>query len=293
MGEARPIIRKAGIIIMAAVAVLGARIAWQDAAQQIARWQGSTDAACGMDYCDHALFWLAGQLSRAGDFTTLYQPARFIAYAARVMPGQLHYLPFVYPPPMLLPAAIISWSGLAASYYAAITGLTGLALWLLIRAGLAWWVIALGVISPAGLWAIYLGQFGVFGAAVLLAGLVGLPNRPWRSGALLALLCLKPQYGLLVPVVLLAGCNWAAMSAFALAVSGILGASLLCFGLPAFAAYFGSGHLAMRALLEAPFGPGYELHGISVFWMLRSFGAGLEFAYAGQIMSALLAASAT
>lgn len=278
--------------IMAAAAVLGARIAWQDAANQITRWQGKADAACGMDYCDHALFWLAGRLSRARDFTTLYQPAQFMAYAAHVMPGQVHYLPFVYPPPMLLPAAVISWGGLAASYYASMAGLTALALWLLARAGLPWLVIALGVLSPAGLWAIYLGQFGVFGAAVLLAGLAGARTRPRRSGGLLALLCLKPQYGLLVPVVLLAGRNWSALGAFAITAVGIVGAALFCFGPLAFADYFESGRLAMRALLEAPFGPGYEMHGISVFWMLRSFGAGLAPAYAGQIISAALAVGA-
>jgi hypothetical protein len=47
-----------------------------------------------------------------------------------------------------------------------------------------------------------------------------------------------------------------------------------------------------RRIADAPFGSGYQLTGISVFWMLRSFGCDVAVSYAGQIAAALLSITA-
>jgi hypothetical protein len=282
--------RRLGIAAIILIGLLAARIAAQDFTNQLQRLTGAPDPACGMNYCDAALFWIAGRLSRAGDMGAIYDATAFTRAAAQMLPAQRLYLPFVYPPPVLLPAALLSLAGLKTFYVIAISGLTGASCYLFRKAGLSWFVIALGLFSPAGLWAIYLGQFGVIGAALLLAGIARLSIRPALSGVLLSLLCLKPQYALLVPVILLASRRWRAFAYFAAGAVTLLAASLAWPGLRAWHAFTLAGRATEANLLQAPFGPGYELHGASVFWMLRSFGAGLPAAYAAQAISALLAA---
>jgi len=282
--------QRLGIAAMVLIGLLAVRIAAQDFTNQLQRLTGAPDPACGMNYCDAALFWIAGQLTRAGELGSIYDASAFARAAAQMLPAQRLYLPFVYPPPVLLPAALLSFAGLKTSYFIATAGLTGASCYLFRNAGLSWTVIALGLLSPAGLWAIYLGQFGVIGAALLLAGLSRISTHPAQSGVLLSLLCLKPQYALLLPVILLAGRQWRAIAYFAAGIVTLLAVSLVWPGLPAWHAFALAGRATETTLLQAPFGPGYEFHGVSIFWMLRSFGAGLSAAYAAQAISALLAA---
>jgi hypothetical protein len=279
------------IAAMALIGLMAAHIAWQDLADQISRLNGASDPACGMNFCDAALFWVAGRLSRAGDLVTLYNADSFTRAAALMQPGQRLYLPFVYPPPILIPASLLSIACLKTAYVVTTCSLTGASCWLFRRAGISWFVIALGLLSPAGLWAIYLGQFGVVGAAILLTGLTRLAANPAQSGALFSLLSLKPQYAILVPVILLAGRHWRAGAAFTAGIVGVLALSWIWPGPSAWHAFATAGQAGETSLLQAPFGPGYELHGASIFWMLRSVSASLPAAYAGQIFSALLAAS--
>jgi hypothetical protein len=282
--------RRLGVAIMILIGLLAARIAVQDFTNQFLRLTGAPDPACGMNYCDAALFWIAGRLSRAGDVASIYDASAFARAAAQMLPAQRHYLPFVYPPPALLPASLLSLASVKTSYVVATAGLTGASCYLFRKAGLSWAVIALALLSPAGLWAIYLGQFGVIGAALLLAGIARLSVRPARSGVLLSLLCLKPQYALLVPVILFAGRQWRALICVTACVAALIAASMVWPGVTAWHAFALAGRATETNLLQAPFGPGYEFHGASIFWMLRSFGAGLSAAYAAQAISALLAA---
>jgi hypothetical protein len=52
--------------------------------------------------------------------------------------------------------------------------------------------------------------------------------------------------------------------------------------------FSGTGGRASQ-LIEAPFGQGYQLAGVSVFWMMRSFGTGIVSAYICQAIAGLLA----
>ena len=48
------------------------------------------------------------------------------------------------------------------------------------------------------------------------------------------------------------------------------------------AVYFATGAQATEAVLRAPFALGYQQFGVSVFWMMRSFGAGVGASFAVQ-----------
>jgi hypothetical protein len=258
----------------------------------LAQGLGFADPGCTTGYCDFTMFWLAGALARHGEAAILYDHARYAAAAARMFPDKTGYWPFVYPPTVLLPAAAVSLVPLAPGYYVFSALLLAPSVWLLRRAGLAWWCIGAGLCGPAAMWNLYLGQFGLLCGALLVAGLAGMGARPLRAGFSLALLCIKPQYALLVPVAVLASRRWRVMLVGIAGLVLLLALSLV-FGTGAWAAYLGPGRAASAALLAQPFGPGYQMMGISMFWMARSLGASLGLAAATQAAATLAAALGT
>jgi hypothetical protein len=101
---------------------------------------------------------------------------------------------------------------------------------------------------------------------------------------MLALLAVKPQYALLVPVAVVAGRYWRAMAAGVAGAALLVGASLLCGGAAIWARYAGPGRAAMAALMIQGPGAGSRNMGTCVFWTVRDFGAGLAVALAAQLL---------
>ncbi len=242
---------------------------------------GFADPACTTGYCDFSMFWLAGFLVSHGQSGVLYDHAAYVAAAANILPYRSGYWPFVYPPTVLPAAWLFSLISLPAGYYLFSADSLAASVWLLRLAGRPAWGIALGLISPAAMWNLYLGQWGLLCGALLLAGLAMLKHRPMLAGVLLGCLAVKPQYALLVPVIVLAGRAWRAVPAGLLTVCTLACLSLLAGGGATWAGWFGPGRAALHALLTAPFGA-YQVMGISVLWMLRSLHAPLALAWAGQ-----------
>ncbi len=258
-------------------------------------WQhglGFADPACTTGYCDYAMFWLAGCLARHGAGGILYDHARYAAAAAEILPYRTGYWPFLYPPTILVLAGPISLVALAPGYYVFSTLCTVASVWLLRRSGIAWWCLLVGLCGPEAMWNLYLGQIGLLCGALLVAGLARLETQPARAGACFALLCLKPQYALLTPVVMLAGRHWRAVMAAAVTGVGLIALSFACHGDALWRAYAGPGRVAMAAMLAPPFADNPMDGAVSVFWMLRSCHASFAVAMAGQVLAACLAAGA-
>ena len=157
-------------------------------------------------------------------------------------------------------------------------------------AKLPWAVILAGVLSPAALLGMELGQISILGGALLVAGLLLSEDRPRLSGGLLGFLVCKPQIGVLVPVVFLAQRNWRGFGFFVLAVGALSASVTLAFGPDVWVAYLTSGHAETARILDAPFDPtSYQGWGVSVFWMFRSLNAGLAVSFAAQMVSDILA----
>src|SRR6476620_7954966 len=63
-------------------------------------------------------------------------------------------------------------------------------------------------VAPAVTVNVFLGQNGFLTAALLIGGLANLDRRPIIAGILFGILTIKPQFGLLLPVLLVLGGHW-------------------------------------------------------------------------------------
>ena len=187
---------------------------------------------------DFLVFWLAGKSALYGTAASAYDPSAHhaleVAAAGHSFTGQLpwRYSPlffFVVAPLAAIPylPAFIAW--VVASLAAFALTLSRIAS---SRAGLL-----LAVSTPAVFINAICGQNGPLTAMLIGAALLNLEVRPVASGIFLALLTYKPQFGVLFPLVLLAGGYWRVIIAAAIASGAALLASSLVFGfdtLPAF-----------------------------------------------------------
>lgn len=109
----------------------------------------------------------------------------------------LHALPLLWPFGLVpLTPAFLLWAGLGLALYGAL-------LWKLApprRQGLA---VALGLLAPASIINLYAGQNGFYCAVLFVGAAVWLRTHPARAGIALGLLTLKPQLGLIWPILLL------------------------------------------------------------------------------------------
>jgi hypothetical protein len=289
--------RRISNLVIGLVLLKGATILWASMGLQILRLhrlldQGLAmqDPGCPMAYCDFSVFWLAGRLGSAQGPAVMYDSVKFFPAAMNMLPHQIADLPFMYPPPMLPLTYLISRPGLAAGYYVFSAASVVLAVLLLRSSRIPWFAIAAGLLGPAGLWCLYLGQFGILCAALLVAGLARLEAYPATGGALLAGLFIKPQYAALVPVLLLARRHKRAIAGAAASLAILLALSLICYGADSWTEFLGPGRAEMRVWLQNPYGRNHEMMGTSMFWMARSLGAGVSFAYAMQTLTEAFAA---
>ena len=97
------------------------------------------------------------------------------------------------------------------------------------------------------------GHNGFLTAALLGFALVNLDRRPVVAGILFGLLAYKPQFGLMIPLVLLATGRWRTMLAAAATVAALALAVTLAFGLDTWRAFFDSaGFTRARARAGRP-----------------------------------------
>jgi hypothetical protein len=128
---------------------------------------------------------------------------------------------WVYPPPLLL----FTWPLGLLSYLPAYVVWTalGFALYLWVAAGSERRAdrLFLLAVAPAVVINIFTGQNGFFTAALLIGALSQLDRRPLVAGLLFGLLTLKPQMGLLMPLMLLLTGRWRVI-ATAVATTAVL-----------------------------------------------------------------------
>jgi len=155
--------------------------------------------------------------------------------------------------------------------------------------GMAEWLL-LALAFPAVLINIGHGQNGFLTAALLGGALVILDRRPLLAGILFGLLVYKPQYGLLLPVVLGVSGRWKCFAAAAITVVLLSIATTLTFGVSVWGAFLASTHFTRTVVLEAGNTGWYKIQ--SVFAWARMWGASIPLAYAMQGAATIALAAA-
>jgi hypothetical protein len=84
--------------------------------------------------------------------------------------------------------------------------------------------------SPVALLTAYVGQNGFLTAGLFGGFLYFLPRRPILSGIILGLLTYKPQFGILIPLVLFADRRWETLCSAGITAIAAVVASILLFG---------------------------------------------------------------
>jgi hypothetical protein len=186
------------------------------------RHQWILDAGGRPSVVDFLAPFAAGRMALEGHALAAYDPQlHHAAETVLVGPSFTGGLAWPYPPHFffvtaalaLLPytAAFLVWSVATLAVYAAVAAMIA-------RDRAA---AMLAIVPPFVLGGLIVGQNGFFTAALLGGALLALESRrPLLCGALLGILTIKPQFGILIPFALAAGGQWRAF--VAAAVSGLI-----------------------------------------------------------------------
>ena len=239
---------------------------------------------------DFSNVYAAGMLTWQGRPADAYDPALQHAAEKAVFGGRevpffgWHYPPFFFAVAFAVAAFPYAW---------------GLAIWL--AASLAAYLAAMRAILPRpetlliafAFPAVFVnighGQNGFLTAALLGGALHLLDRRPWLAGVLIGCLAYKPQFGVLIPIALLAGGRWHTIGAAAATVVALLAISFAMLGGGVWHAFADSMNFTQTVVLEQG-GTGWEKIQ-SVFSAVRMWGADVHTAYAVQIALALMLAA--
>ncbi len=187
---------------------------------------------------DFLVFWLAGHMALHGAAAGAYVPqilhAAEATAAGHGFPG---HLPWRYAPLFLFVAAPLSLLPYVTAFLLWVTAT------LILFAAMVWRIarspvgLLLACATPAVFINAISGQNGPLTATLIGGALLSLEEYPVASGILIALVSYKPQFGILFPLLLVAGEYWRALAAAALATLGTVAASCLVFGVGSFGAF--------------------------------------------------------
>ncbi len=239
---------------------------------------------------DFLNFWFYGQAAFAPNPGRFYDPAIYNALLEGLLgpgyPGQN----WSYPPSFLLLTAP----------FGLMPYLPALALWTAF--GVAMFVALAGrhldrrallviMLSPAAVFCLISGQTSLITAAALIGAFVWLDRRPVLAGVLIGLVTIKPQLGLMIPVMLIASRRWIVFTSASATALLLAGLTTALFGWQAWLDYIRLGLPTQNLVLfdpsvrAAPFMP-------TIFMNAHAIGASYELAMAIQLCFTLAAIGA-
>jgi alpha-1,2-mannosyltransferase len=236
---------------------------------------------------DFSNVYAAGTYALDGNADAAFDPPQQFAREQAIFGPTTQFYGWHYPPYFLFVAAALAWMpyGVALAVWQAVT--LGLYL-LMIRAIVSppaagrddyWWLL-LALAFPSVLINIGHGQNGFLTAALIGGALVVLDRRPILAGILFGLLVYKPQYGLLLPIVLAVSGRWKCFAAAAATVMLLTIATTLTFGASVWHAFLESTQFTRLVVLEQGNTGWYKIQ--SIFSWARMWGAPIALAYALQ-----------
>jgi alpha-1,2-mannosyltransferase len=141
-------------------------------------------------------------------------------------------------------------------------------------------LLLLAVASPAVFINVGHGHNGFLTATLIGLALVFLDRRPILAGVLFGLLSYKPQFGVMIPLVLIASTRWRAFTSAAATVLVLVIVTTLAFGADIWQAFADSMPFTREVVLEQGGTGWYKLQ--TVFSWVRMWGGSVHLAYAIQ-----------
>ncbi len=237
---------------------------------------------------DFTMFWIASGLILDGAAAAVFDWSGMMAAEHALVPGMSGVLGWSYPPIFMLYVAPLALAPFLLSY----------ALW--IAASFAAMAAVIRKIAPARqtIWLLLgfpatlicagHGQNGFLTAALFGGALILLNKRPVVAGVLIGLLAYKPQFGLLIPLALLAGRQWTAFAAAAVTTVVLMAGTAALFGPETWLAFWNNLAVINQKMAE---GQVPILKMTSLFATLRVLGvnAGIAYALHGALAAAVAA----
>jgi hypothetical protein len=155
--------------------------------------------------------------------------------------------------------------------------------------GLPWPAVLLGLVSPANLYCVAMGQSGLFVSAFSLLSLGLMARQPVLAGVAAGCLVIKPQFALLLPICFVAARNWRGLGAGAVTVALLWALSAVIFGVDTCRALFLRALVLQGHLMHTAWPDKFQYTMVTVFMMCRSLGAGLPLSETAQGVSSLAA----
>ncbi|HML08873.1 MAG TPA: glycosyltransferase family 87 protein [Xanthobacteraceae bacterium] len=247
-----------------------------------------TTLAVGRDFLN---FWMYGRAAWMPDPGRFYDPQVYNGALASLLgagyPGQN----WSYPPSIMFVAALFGRLPYSAALL--LWTMLGLAIFVWVvwrRAGNRALLTAM-LLAPATVFCLMSGQSSLLTAAMLLTIFSCLDRRPLLAGVLIGLLTLKPQLGLLLPVMLAASGRWRVFLLAAATALVIAGATTAVFGPRVWSDFVLNGIpvqnlvLADPERIATPFYP-------TIFMNIRGTGASYALAMTVQVCFSALAVAA-
>ncbi|MGI8525480.1 MAG: glycosyltransferase family 87 protein [Pseudolabrys sp.] len=280
--------------VLQACAILGAFFVVATAGAYLYRLDWNPDIprdgstlVIGRDFLNIWMYGVASSLPDPGQWydPRIYQRA-LASFLGDGYPGQN----WSYPPSLLLLAAPFGRLGYLPAL--ACWTLIGVAIYAVavFRRFAGWRALVAALCAPAAIFCIISGQSSLITAAMLLGIFALLDRRPLVAGVLIGLLTLKPQLGILFPVMLIASSRWRVFTAAAVIALALAALSAALFGPQAWIDFVMRGLpvqnivLADPERIATPFYP-------TLFMNLRGIGVTYQTAMAVQIVVAFGAAA--
>jgi hypothetical protein len=182
----------------------GFGVAWAWAL--FAGWLLSNGRLRSIDFC---WIWVSGNLANSSNPALVYDPVAFTAAQNTFLgTNECHFFHFSYPPTVLFFTYLLGLLPYIAAFAA----------WVVVTIVLYLVAVYAIIPRPAAVIAaltpmavpvnVLFGHNGFLTAGLIGLSLVFVERRPWLSGILFGLLTYKPQFGVLLPLALLASRNW-------------------------------------------------------------------------------------
>lgn len=238
---------------------------------------------------DFITFWGASWLALSGHAADAYDIGRIFAAEQVAVPASTSVFLWHYPPMfhlVVLPLALMPYlvaycAWCAATFAACIVAIKRLAP----RPETVWLLLAF----PGTFINLFHGQNGFLTAALFGGAALFLKERPFAAGFLLGLMVYKPQLGVLIPLALICGRQWTALSGATAGAVLFAGLSAAVIGVDAWDAFIRNLPL-VRQLLEQGALPWSKIP--SIFISLRMLHVPQTFAYGVHAVFAIAVALA-